>query len=162
MLEKFEQQDRDIIFIDESGFCKEWLRTHGWSVKGQRCYGQYDWHLRNTTNAIGALHNSKLFAIGLFECSVNGDIFETWVEQVLLPELPKNSVVVMDNAAFHKRETTKELIENADHEILWLPPYSPNLNPIEKKWAQVKYIWRLLKIDCIDTLFKICMKNRYV
>ena len=161
MLKEFEQQDRAIIFIDESGFRGEWLRTYGWSIRGQRCHGQYDWHMRNTTNAIGALLNGRLFAIGLFECSINSRIFEAWIEQVLLPELSENSILVMDNAAFHKRESTKELIEDAGHEILWLPPYSPDLNPIEKKWAQVKHIWRSLKVDCIDTLFRICMKNKF-
>ncbi|WP_084601502.1 transposase [Suttonella ornithocola] len=62
------------------------------------------------------------------------------------------------HAAFHKRESTKEHIENAGHQILWLPAYSLDLNPIEKKWAKVKHIWRLWKIDCIDTLFKVCMQ----
>lgn len=65
----------------------------------------------------------KLFAVGLFDSTVNGDVFEAWTKQTLLPELPQNSVIIMDNAAFHKRDTTKALMEAAGHEILWLPPY---------------------------------------
>lgn len=155
---ELEEKEHPIVYIDESGFRKDWLRTHGWALKGKRCYGEYDWHLKNQTNAIGALYDGKLFAVGLFECSINGNIFESWMKQILLPDLPKNSVIVMDNAAFHKRETTKELIEAAGHKILWLPPYSPDLNPIEKKWASVKHTWRAMKIDCIDKLFRICMQ----
>ncbi|SUO93543.1 transposase [Suttonella ornithocola] len=82
--------------------------------------------MKNQTHTIGALGNGNLFAVGLFESSINGDIFEVWVEQILLPELSKNSVVVMDNAAFHKREGTKERIENAEHQILCLSSYSPD------------------------------------
>lgn len=147
-----------VVYIDESGFGKSWLRTHGWSLKGQRCYGDYDWHMKNQTNAIGALYRDKLFAVGLFECSINGNIFETWLEQVLLPKLPAHCILVMDNASFHKRESTRELIESAGHEILWLPAYSPDLNRIEKKWAKVKHNWQLWKINCIDTLFRKCMQ----
>lgn len=61
----------------------------------------------------------------------------------------------MDNAAFHKRETTRTFIEAQGHEILWLPPYSPDLNPIEKKWAEIKKKRQKYRIECIDTLFKL-------
>ena len=58
-------------------------------------------------------------------------MFHSWVSQLLLPNLPKNSVIVMDNATFHKRQDVQELIKDAEHTILWLPPYSPDLNPID-------------------------------
>lgn len=153
-------QGKPIVYIDESGFRSSWLRTHGWSLRGHRCYGEYDWHMKNQTNAIGALYKGELLTVGLFDNSINGQCFEAWVEQVLLPVLPDNSALVMDNAAFHKRKTTKALIEAAGHEIVWLPVYSPDLNPIEKKWAQVKHTWRLLKIHCIDELFRVCMQQK--
>ncbi|MBU3117750.1 transposase [Acinetobacter nosocomialis] len=57
---------------------------------------------KNQTNAIGAIYQNKLFAVGLFDCKVNSDVFHFWVENFLIPELPVNSVIVMDNAAFHK------------------------------------------------------------
>ena len=109
--------------------------------------------LKNQTNAIGAIHNHQLFSVGLYDCSINSDVFYSWVIQLLLPELPKNSVIVMDNATFHKRLDIQELIEEAGHTILWLPPYSPDLNPIEQMWAWVKRKRKEWRIDCIDTLF---------
>jgi transposase len=76
--------------------------------------------------------------VGLFDSKVNSDVFYFWVDQFLLPELPSNSVIVMDNAAFHKRPDIQDLLSQHGHQILWLPPYSPDLNPIEKMWAWVK------------------------
>ena len=131
-LHQFETDNRPIVFLDESGFKSHDNRPHGYSNKGQKCFGEYNWQLKNQTNAIGAIYNNQLFAVGLYDCSVNSDVFHSWVSQLLLPNLPKNSVVVMDNATFHKRQDIQELIEDAEHTILWLPPYSPDLNPIEQ------------------------------
>ena len=129
-------------------------RTHGYSSRGQRCYGVQDWNARGRTNAIGALIGSALLTVGLFETNVNADIFTAWVEQDLLPKLPNNSVIVMDNATFHKRNDTQEMIEKSGHTLVYLPPYSPDFNPIEKKWAQIKSIRR--KLQCsIHKLFQI-------
>lgn len=74
---RYQREAIPIVYLDESGFRSQWLRRYGWSMKGQRCYGEYDWHMNNQTNAIGALCNGKRFAVGLFESSINGDIFET-------------------------------------------------------------------------------------
>ena len=128
-LHQFETDNRPIVFLDESGFKSHDNRPHGYSNKGQKCFGEYNWQLKNQTNAIGAIYNNQLFAVGLYDCSVNSDVFHSWVSQLLLPNLPKNSVIVMDNATFHKRQDIQALIEDAEHTILWLPPYSPDLNP---------------------------------
>jgi len=90
----------------------------------------------------------------LFKTNINADIFRAWVEQDLLPKLPENAVIVMDNAAFHKRQDMQNLIRNAGHTLLYLPPYSPDLNPIEQKWAQTKAIRKQLMCS-INELFKI-------
>ena len=152
-LHQFEDEDRPIIFLDESGFKSHDNRPHGYSYKGQKCFGEYNWQLKNQTNAIGAIYNNQLFAVGLYDCSINSDVFHSWVSQLLLPNLPKNSVIVMDNATFHKRQDVQELIEDAEHTILWLPPYSPDLNPIEQVWAWSKRKHKDWRLDCIDTLF---------
>jgi transposase len=93
-----------------------------------------------------------LLGIGLFEFNVNANVFHGWVVQCLLPALPSNSVVVMDNASFHKRQDIQEAIAQAGHILEYLPPYSPDLNPIEKKWAQAKAIRRQKKCS-VDELF---------
>ena len=127
-------------------------RTHGYAPIGKRCGGKRDWHAKGRTNVIGALFASCLLTATLFTGSVNADVFFAWLSQDLLPKLPTNSVIVMDNASFHKRDQTKLLIEQAGHILEFLPPYSPDLNPIEHKWAQAKALRR--KKNCaIDALF---------
>ena len=98
--------------------------------------------------------DKALLTVALFNANVNADVFTGWVYQDLLPKLPKNSVIVMDNATFHKREDTQNAIRNAGHELLYLPAYSPDLNPIEKKWAQAKAIRK--RTHCsIDEIFTL-------
>ena len=117
-------------------------RTHGYAPKGERCYGTHNWHERGRVNAIGAILAGTFLTCSLVNCNVDSHVFHAWVCQDLLPKLPKNSVIVMDNAAFHKRQDTHEAITEAGHTLEFLPPYSPDLNPIEPKWAQAKSIKR--------------------
>lgn len=113
-------------------------RTHGYAPRGKRCFGKHDWHARGRVNALGAMLRGVLLTVGLTTSNVDADMFNLWLEGDLLPKLPPGAVVVMDNAAFHKRSDTREMIENAGHSLEFLPPYSPDLNPIENKWAQAK------------------------
>ena len=117
-------------------------RTHGYSNKGNRCYGTHDWGAKGRTNAIGALIGKTLLTVSLFMSNVNTEIFSSWIEQDLLPKLPKNSMIIMDNASFHKGRAMQEKIKEAGHILEYLPPYSPDFNPIEQKWAQAKSIRR--------------------
>ncbi len=115
-------------------------RTHGYSDRGERCYGEHDWHSRGRINAIGAIIQHTFLTACLFDTNINSDIFYAWLIQDLLPKLRAKGVIVMDNATFHKRSDMKQAIICAGHTLLYLPPYSPDLNPIEKKWAQVKAV----------------------
>lgn len=108
---------------------------------------------RGRTNVIGALCMGILITLSLFTISINTEIFTQWLIQDLLPKLPPRCVIVMDNASFHKGLEMQKAIENAGHILLYLPPYSPHLNPIEHKWAQAKSIRR--KTGCsIEQLFQ--------
>ena len=91
--------------------------------------------------------------MSIFDCNINTAIFNSWVEQDLIPKLPNNSVVVTDNASFHKSPHLKTMIEKAGHILEYLPPYSPDLNPIEPKWAQAKSRRRKYHCD-LNTLFE--------
>jgi len=127
-------------------------RKYGYAPVGERCFGKQDWYARGRTNVIGALIGSCLLTVGLFIGSVNANVFSAWVTQDLLPKLTTNCVIVMDNATFHKRSDIQKAIIDAGHILEFLPPYSPDLNPIEHKWAQAKSIRR--KKNCsIDSLF---------
>jgi transposase len=89
-------------------------------------------------NAIGAIIAFQLIAVELWDCNIDADVFVAWVRNALLPSAPAQSVIVMDNATFHKRSDVIDAIEERGHTIEFLPSYSPDLNPIEKKWAQAK------------------------
>lgn len=83
-------------------------RTHGYSTRGHRCYGSHDWGAKGRTNVIGALLGGVLLTLSLFNTSINTPIFNAWVEQDLIPKLPPNSVLILDNAAFHKSPDMKK------------------------------------------------------
>jgi transposase len=148
------------VYIDESGFSHDMPRIRGYSKKGQRCYGTHDWGAKGRTNAIGALIGATLLTVSLFESTINSEIFTAWVQQDLIPKLPQRSVVVMDNASFHKQAEMQNALAAAGHTLLYLPPYSPDFNPIEKKWAQIKSLRR--KLSCsLDDLFKSYLSYQY-
>ncbi len=130
------------MYLDESGFAHDMPRTHGYSPRGTRCYGVSDWGAKGRTNVIGAMIGTWLLTVSLFDCNINSDVFHAWTQQDLLPKLPEGAVIVMDNATFHKRQDTQAMIKNAGFILEYLPPYSPDLNPIEQKWAQAKAIRR--------------------
>jgi len=149
---ELKREEKPVVYIDESGFAHDMPRTHGYSIQGTRCYGINDWGAKGRTNAIGALIGDALIAVGLIAGHVDTVVFTSWVEQILLPNLPGESVIVMDNAAFHKGKDIQKIIEDCGHNLLYLPPYSPDLNPIEHKWAQAKYIRRTTNCS-IDQIF---------
>ena len=131
-------------------------RTHGYAQRGQRCYGKKDWNAKGRTNVIWALIGKALLTVALCTSNVNADVFHAWVTSQLLPQAPPGAVIVMDNATFHKRSDTQEAIKNAGFILEYLPPYSPDLNPIEHTWAHAKQIRRTTACS-IDELFTIYM-----
>jgi transposase len=90
------------------------------------------------TNIVAGYANGKTIAECLYNYTTDGKVFNAWVEQSLVVALKPGQVVLMDNAAFHKHRRTREAIEAAGCSLIFLPPYSPDLNPIEKFWANLK------------------------
>ncbi len=152
-IEHHEATGRQIVYLDESGFAFDSPRTHGYSLKGARCYGTCNWHARGRTNVIGACIGSKFINVMLFDGNINSDVFYTWVVHELLPALPQHAVIVLDNATFHKRQDIQNAIRFAGHTLEYLPPYSPDLNPIEHKWAEAKNIRKKFRCS-VDELFR--------
>lgn len=130
------------MYLDETGFAPECPRLHGRAPRGQRVRGTQSGQQRPRTSLIGAYRSRKLIAPMLFEGTCNTQVFNQWLQHMLLPELVTGSVIVLDNATFHKSSSTRRLIEQAGCEVLYLAPYSPDLNPIEKLWANLKRRWR--------------------
>jgi transposase len=152
-IKQYEIEKRPIVYIDESGFTVDAPRNRGYSKKGSRCYGTKDWHSKGRMNAIGALIGFKLLTVCLFDSNINADVFYSWVKEDLIGVLSENSVIVMDNAAFHKREDIINQFKDNNHTVEFLPAYSPDLNPIENKWAQAKAIRKKEKCTPSELFF---------
>jgi transposase len=128
-------------------------RLNGYAPIGERCVDQNNWQSKGRINVIGALLGVCLITVSLFIGSTNANVFFAWITQDLLPKLSIKSVIVMDNASFHKRLDIQQAIKDAGHILEYLPPYSPDLNPIERKWAQTKAVRR--KQNCtVNELFE--------
>lgn len=141
---------KNIVYLDESGFAVDMPRTHGYSPFGERCYGERDWHARGRCNAIGAILGFTLITVCIFDSNINSDVFYAWLTQDLIPKLPNDCVVVMDNASFHKRSDMLNAIQQKGHIPEYLPSYSPDLNPIEHKWSQAKALRKRLKCSVLE------------
>jgi putative transposase len=126
------------VYIDESGFAPTTERDYGWALKGEKVHGFRSGNRRPRTSLIAARIGKHFDAPMLFDGTTNSGIFNAWLSQELCPKLNHNHVVIMDNAAFHKSAKTHELIENTGATLMFLPPYSPDLNPIECDFAAIK------------------------
>ena len=127
-----------LVYIDESGIELTICKDRGWSAKGSPISAKKSGKYYERTNIIAGLVSNKSIAPMVFNGSCTTDLFNSWVEKLLIKELKPGQFVVMDNAAFHKSQKTKELIESAGCKVIFLPPYSPDFNPIEKFWANMK------------------------
>ena len=131
-----------MVFIDET-----WVKTNmaplrGWSRKGQRLLGRVPHGHWKTLTFVGALRCDQLTAPCVFNGPINGECFLAYVEQNLLPCLKSGDIVIMDNLGSHKAQAIRTAIRNAGARLLFLPPYSPDLNPIEQVFSKVKHTLR--------------------
>ncbi|RKU09245.1 hypothetical protein C6501_15550 [Candidatus Poribacteria bacterium] len=129
---------KTIIYADECGFRAESYRHHGYAPKGTPVLGLVSGERTRTTTLLAARIGSTFTAPCLFDGGCDSACFNAWVETYLCPQLCETSVVVLDNAKIHKTLRTRELIEASGAEILFLPPYSPDYNPIEHDFANIK------------------------
>lgn len=158
---KFQEKIKDIprsklVFIDESGIDHGIQKERAWAKKGQVVVGKRSGKHFLRTNIVAGLCNKKCIAPMCFSGSCNTEVFNTWVKDSLIKELEPGQVVVLDNATFHKSKHTEDLIKSVGCSLLFLPPYSPDFNPIEKFWAKMKQFIRQ-EIETFDNLFlSIC------
>jgi transposase len=131
-----------LVFIDETGTATNMTRLRGRSVEGQRLVGKTPHGHRKTTTFVAALRNDGLTAPLVIDGAMNGETFVQYVEQFLVPKLTPKDIVVMDNLSVHKVAGVKKAIESAGASVLYLPPYSPDLNPIEMVFSKLKALLR--------------------
>lgn len=150
-LEKIKTIDSTrIIYSDETGIDDNEVAFTGWASRGQRCYAYKKAERKTRYNITAALNMNNLFAPFLFEGYSNTSVYEVYIERVLVPKLKPGMVLIIDNASFHKSKKIVDLVEAAGCEIIFLPPYSPDFNPIEHYWAAIKNKIRKMATEVSD------------
>jgi len=126
------------VFIDETGASTKMARRYGRSPRGERCRAPVPHGHWKTTTFVGALRLGGMTAPMILDGAMHGDAFLAYVEQVLVPTLAPGDIVVMDNLPAHKPTAVRDAIEAAGAELRFLPPYSPDFNPIEMAFSKFK------------------------
>ena len=156
---KQSQQELDpqcVVFIDETWAKTNMTRTYGRSKQGTRVIERVPHGRWETTTFVGALRATGFVAPLTADGPINGRLFLAWVEQHLAPTLSPGDIVIMDNLSSHKVAGVREAIEGAGAELRYLPPYSPDLNPIELAFAKLKKLLRDGAARTIDKLWDLC------
>ena len=131
-------QPKNLLYLDEMGVDDNLVVEYGWSARGARSYAEQSGFKKNRLSIVAAYNDKKLIAPFEFSGQMNSDLFLGWFEQILCPQLTEGQTIIMDNASFHKADELHSIANEVDCQILFLPPYSPDLNPIEKVWANIK------------------------
>ena len=143
-----------LVFVDETGTRTNMTRLRGRAPRGQRLIGKTPHGHWKLTTFIAALRQDRITAPMVIDGPINGEIFLAYVLTFLLPTLSKGDIVVMDNLPVHKVAGVVQAIEAVGARVLYLPPYSPDLNPIEQMFAKLKALLRKAKERTIDDLWE--------
>ena len=152
--ERYHRRGKAFVYVDESGFAPTVTRRYAYAPKGQRVSGLRAGQRRPRTSLIAARIGQTFAVPLLFEGTGNTSLFNAWLEKELCPLLYATHVVVMDNVPFHKSAKTQALITHTGATLLFLPPYSPDLNPIEHDFATLKCLREYNEQDSLDTIVK--------
>ena len=144
-----------MVYIDEAGLDNRLYRPYARAPRGVKVYAKVYGRKTQRVSMIGGWLKDKFIAPLSFMGGCNKEVFNAYLEQVLLPELSKGTTIILDNAAFHKSVRTKEIVEQAGCYLKFLPPYSPDLNPIEHCWHTIKSMLRPILQDTYDNLQQI-------
>lgn len=141
-----------LVFLDESGVTTEMTRRYGWAPRPERVSEAVPAGHWRTLTVLAALTTTGVLASMSIESPTDGDVFLAFVEQVLAPRLEPGHVVVLDNLSAHKVAGVRQLIEDRGAQLLYLPPYSPDFNPIEQAWSKLKQQLRGVKARVLEQL----------
>jgi transposase len=146
---------RQYIFIDESGVTTDLLRRYARSPRGTRASDHTPCGHWQAHTVVAALRSTELTATAVFDGPIDGVTFRAYVEQVLVPTLRRGDVVVLDNLAVHKQPEVQQAIERAGAAVRFLPPYSPDFNPIELAFAKLKAFFRAARPRSFDQVCEL-------
>jgi len=141
------------VFLDESGVATDMLRRYGRSFRGQRVRDHAPHGHWRTSTFVGALRLTALTAPALFDGPMDGETFLAYLDQVLLPTLQAGDIVVMDNLGAHHVDGVRARVEAVGAALWYLPPYSPDLNPIELWFAKLKALLRTARRRSVEDLW---------
>ena len=144
-----------LVFIDETCTSTDMVRQRGRSQRGERLIGYAPEGHRKTITFVAGLRQSGMTAPGVIDGAMNGPMFVGYVEQILVPTLKRGHIVIMDNLSVHKVAGVREAIEAAGAHVLYLPPYSPDLNPIEMAFSKLKALLRKAAERIIPGLIRL-------
>jgi transposase len=142
-----------LVFIDETWASTNMARLHGRTPKGERLRAGIPHGHWKTTTFVAGLRLSGMMATMVLDGPINRDAFQAYVEQVLVRELRPGDIVIMDNLSSHKGAAIRQAIEAAGASLLFLPPYSPDFNPIENAFAKLKALLRAAAERTVDALW---------
>jgi transposase len=145
-----------VVFTDETWAKTNMTRTYGRSTRGTRVVEGIPFGRWETTTFVGALRSTGFVAPITVDGPINGRVFLAWVQQHLVPTLSDGDIVIMDNLSSHKVAGVREAIESAGAELRYLPPYSPDLNPIELAFSKLKRLLRDGGKRTVDQLWHLC------
>ena len=137
-----EVDSKRLVFVDEMGANTSLSSLRAWSKRGERAHCSVPRNRGRNTTLLASMSAEGMGPSLAVEGATTRPVFETYVEKVLLPGLRRGQIVVMDNLTAHKGDRIKELIESAGCELLYLPPYSPDLNAIEEAFSKIKGLLR--------------------
>ncbi len=144
-----------LVFVDETGAKTNMARLRGRSLKGSRLKATLPWGHWKTTTFVAGLRTTGLTAPMLLDGAMNGAAFKAYVEQVLAPSLRPRDVVIMDNLSSHKVDGVRQAIKAKGAFLLYLPAYSPDLNPIELAFSKLKALLRKAAARSVDDLWRV-------
>ena len=145
---------RSLVFVDEMGTNTSLAPIYGWAKKGERARCGVPRNRGKNTTLLVSMNLEGIGPSLAVEGATTTRVFETYVQRVLAPTLREGQIVVMDNLSAHKGERVRELIERRGCELLYLPSYSPDLNPIEEAFGKMKGLWRKIEARSRETLLE--------
>jgi len=142
------------VFLDESGVNTDETRHYGRAEGGKRVHDSTPLNTPASTTILSSIRTSGETVYTTFAGAMNGDRFKEYLRECLTPTLKPGDIVIMDNLRSHKVQGVKELIESVGATVFYLPPYSPDLNPIEQMWSKIKAFLRTVKARSVEALEK--------